>query len=283
MNIEFLCAISTNSSHYAEYLKLTAESLSTSKSVIKWKCALGLDRDDKYEEPKGFTNLGIAKNKESDHGSLNHASTMHELIKGSDKKSDITIIVDADIAMLKKGWDVDVIRYLEKYDSFGLGWGAWDNKYMNFPSIMFIAFRTELISELDFDLFPVPRKKEEGISRYRASIHDSDVCNVPAGTIIKKDTGWKLPYSFREKNKTGFCVPKIKVDSKEAQLPFKNEKQKKYCFLKPTHMSEYILDNDLYATHLQASRVKPFDGENSLVWRCRINKYIKDKYGIKLC
>lgn len=276
-SIDILCAIGTNSSLYAEYLKATAEKLSTTNCDIKWKCMLGLDRNQLYEEPKGFINYGKGKSK-NDHGSVNHACTMHELMLHSN--ADITIIADVDIAILKKGWDQDVLDHLEKYDSFGIEWGKWDRKYANFPSIMFIAFRTELLQELNWDLKPETKTNTEGIERYSANKLDAEVCSVPEDFLMKKDSGWKIPYFFKEKGKTGYGVKKVKVGSKLAQLPFKNKAQKKICIAKPTHMSEYLLNGELFASHLQASRSKPFYEENASAWRWRCDEFIKNKYGI---
>jgi len=277
LDIDILCAVGTNGSKYAEYFRTTALSLSTSDYKINWKCMMAVDRGSKYEEPKGFTVLGSGENK-VDHGSINHTATMHELLKKSN--SDITIIADVDLAILKMGWDVDVIKYLKEYDCFGIGWGSWDRKYMDFPSIMFIAFHTKLIRELSWDLSPVSKKKNEGIERYAASSVDSKICSVPIGTVLKKDSGWRIPYFFKKSGKTGFSVEKVKVGSKGSQLPFKNKKQKALCLKKPTHMSEYILNGELWASHLQASRSKPFNKENASTWRWRCNEFINKKYGI---
>ncbi len=285
--VDILCVSSTDRTQYAEYLKKTAEALMTSSASFNWKCVIIPDREKVYGYncPKGFECFKRSVNKrnraEVNHvsGSTRHASASHQTLDYVD--AEYAIIIDTDIALLKKGWDTDMFKYLKKYACFGIGWGSWDHKYLNFPSIMFISFRSELLKTMSWDLTPVTVKGRTGCRRYSANKCDARVCEVPVGTMLKKDSGWMIPYFFKQNNLTGYAAQKIKVGHKQG-LPFANKKQRVYCLQKPTHMSDYLLNGELFATHLQACRSKPFDCRNTRTWRSRIEIHLKDKYKITL-
>lgn len=279
-SVDVLCAVGTNGTPYAEFMKKSALTLKTSNADFRWKCIMGLDRAKKYAVPEGFSSVGRSSNKQ-DHASINHTNSMHELLSAAD--ADYTIIADVDIAFLKKGWDEDMFKYLKKYDSFGIAWADYESKYQNFPSIMMIAFKTELIQELDWDLTPrIKPKHKEAINRISCDKNDARINEVKVGACIKQDSGWLIPYFFKNAGKTGFAVPKIGVGKKGSQLPFFSSKEKSFCMKHPTHMSEYVLDAKLYATHLQACRSKPWDGKDATCWRRRINAYLMAEYKIDL-
>jgi len=273
-----LCAIGTNGAPYAEYMRKTALALSTADVEFSWKCMLAFDRNKIDVKPEGFECVGKCRNKE-DHASINHTATINELVKYAD--GDYTILADVDIALLKKGWDEDMLRYLDQYDCFGLAYGKWDHKYRDFPTLMFFALKTSLLKELNIDFSPQVRRSGD-LKRYYSKEKNQHITGVRLKGKVKKDSGWKIPFEFKSRGLTGMPVKKILMGSKKAKLPFKSLDHKSFCMQDPTHQSEFLLDGDLYATHLQACRGKPFNKKRSQSWQWRANKYILDTYGITI-
>ena len=268
MKIDLFTFLSSNSADYAEFLKYTCNKFLSSKHEINWKCikSVGFDR-----VPKGYKLVGET-------GNMKHNSMSHALALNSAQnyiENDYVIFIDADMAILYKNWDDVIIKELNEYDCFG---GSYEHglKYKNFPTVYLFAFRSHILNKVKLDFSPKLKDGKESPCKYIIkNKKEANFFNKKVGSIIKCDTGWKLPLIIKEANFSSSSMPMILMTSKKSQLPFKDKKHKKLCMQKPTHMCEWHYNNKLFATHKQASRNHPLNKGWGKAWKERVELYIK--------
>ncbi len=267
MKIDLFTFISRNSSDYAEYLKYTAEKFLSGKHEIVWKCieSVGAER-----LPAEYN--CVAKSGPTGHNSMNHGIALNLALEYIE--NDYIIFVDADMAILYPDWDDIIIKELKKYDCFGT---AYDDilKYQNFPMIYFLAFKSKILNKVNLDFCPKIKEGSESPLRYKLSKSEAKLFGKKPGEIIKCDTGYQFSKIMKESNLIGNSMKPVTMKSKKSQLSFENEKHKKFCMQKPTHMCEWHYNGKLFTTHKQASRNHPLDDKWGQAWKKRIDLYIK--------
>ncbi len=272
MNIDFITFIGPNSADYADYLKHTCEIFLSGKHKINWKCIESVGAE---KLPKGYS--CVAKAGDTGHNSMNHATAMNLALKYIE--SEYVVFIDADMAIVYKDWDDVVVNELDQNDCFGVSYGH-SKKYRNFPTVYLFAFRSSILKKAKLDFAPKLRKGIESPARYKLGSDEAKLFGMKVGSVIKCDTGWKLPLIVKG---AGFnksvSMPMVLATSKKAQLPYENPKHKKLCMQKPGHMYEWHYKGKVFTTHKQASRVHPLNETWGNAWKRKIDLYIKKQKG----
>ena len=266
MKIDFITFISKNSADYAEFLKYHCEKLKSGKHKINWKCIESVGAE---KLPKGFKCVG--KTGEAGHNSLNHGVALN--LAQNYVESDYVIFADADICILYKGWDDIIINELQKHDCFGASYNDII-KYKNFPNIYLFAFRSYILDKVKLDFSPKLSKSGK-ICKIKVNKKQAKIFGLKNGGVLKCDTGWQLPHIIKSKGFTEDTLKAIPMTSKNSQLPFENNKHKRFCFTHPTHHCEFHYNGKIFATHKQASRVHNIGGVYGKSWVKRIELYFK--------
>jgi len=266
-SIDVFTFITRNSSKYAEFLKYTCEHYASGAVKINWKCieSVGVDA-----LPNGFE--CVARAGDAGHNSMNHAIAMNLAQKYIE--SDYVVFVDADVAILYNNWDKVIIDRLSYDDCFGGGY-ANGIKYRNFPTVYLFAFRKSILDKVVLDFSPKISDGIESPVRIALSKDEAGYYGMNAGEVIKCDTGWRLPKILKSAGFTGGTMPMVKMKSGKRILPFVDKHNKEICMKNPTHMCEWHYKNKLFATHKQASRNHPIDGEFGKAWKERVEAYIE--------
>lgn len=139
---------------------------------------------------------------------LNYLVSLDEQLSG-----EFTVICDVDVAMVKKNWDKDTVELLQKYDLIGIpyqeplrifdGPKAPSNPhfYHKIPAITWMAFRNNPVwKKLDFR---TDRKD------YKISAEESKLLNLPEGSFLSRDVGWRIPYFLKEHSLTYFSFENV--------------------------------------------------------------------------
>ncbi len=277
--IDVFCPITRNSSAYAEYLRKTGEALKSDKHVISWKAAESVNAE---RMPERFENIGKAG--EFGQNSLNHAMALHKSMEHI--SSPYVIFIDVDVVISQKNWDDIVVQKLstEGFDCFGFAWGNDEvRRYHRFPNVLFFAFKRDLLKKVDLDFRPALSKhNNEKVRKHMLTKEEASYMRRRPRSIVKCDTGWLLPVTLGRAKCTGCHIPMVRSSSKARKLPFRNKKQRNIFKLRPTHMTEYHYEGELFGSHLQASRNIPFDSKYARVWRQRVHDYILKRYDFEL-
>ena len=267
MDIDFITFIGPNSADYAEYLKYTCETFLSGNHNINWKCieSVGSDRI-----PNGFK--CVAKAPDTNHNSLNHGTAMNLALKYIE--SEYVIFIDVDMAIVHKNWDDIIVNELNKNDCFGVSY-SHSKKYKDFPTVFLFAFRSYILDKVKLDFRPRIKKGVDSPVRYKINETEGKMFGMKPGSIIKCDTGWRLPLDIKKAGFTSNSLPMVMMGSKKSQLPFEDDKHRKLCMQKPGHMYEWHYDGKVFTTHKQASRVHPLKGTWGDSWKRRIDLYIR--------
>lgn len=268
MTIDFITFISRYSAEYAEFLKFTCEKFKSGENKINWKCikSVGADR-----MPSGYK--CVAETKDIGHNSMNHSEALNAAQKFVE--SEYAIFIDADMAIVYQNWDKIIIKELINNHCFGGSYGD-NNKYKKFPTVYLFAFRSSILNEIKLDFSPLIYDEDESPVRYVVDNSEAHYFGMKPGELLKCDTGWQLPKIIKKAGFTSSSMSMTFMNSKESQLPFKDNKHKKFCLENPTHMCEWHYDRKLFATHKQASRNHPLTGIFGKAWKQRIRLYIKN-------
>jgi hypothetical protein len=262
-SIDIVCVLEDNAIDYFKFMKYTCELLKSGNHTINYIC-VGLNSD-----LKELQETTIKYDKEVDvYPSMYHANAIHSSFEHI--KSEYTIFIDADVALLQKNWDVVVVNLLHKFSCTGFQY-----RFSNFPGIIMFACKKDAIKTIDFH--PTLNNRNTR-SKYKIqNIDEANVFGVKIGTKIPCDSGWKLPLTFNYKNKRPKTMVQVYGDSYNSQLPFCNKEQIPICLngSQKIRMKEFHLDGKIFGTHLKQSRNTKFDDEFCMIWRNRIALFLK--------
>jgi hypothetical protein len=265
--------ISKNSAYYAEKLHQRCEELKSSRYNIIYKCIRTINNP-QYKEteriPEGWEHIADVEAHQLS-SSFSHSLCIKRAVQDVEKGLQRFILFcDADICVLYQDWDKEVINRLIRNDLFG-----WESKF-GFPAVFFFAFNKDILNKVSFDFTP---RLYPGLERTkRIIVRNQRLCkiyNKKIGDSIKCDTGWRIPEHIYKGSLKYACANRVLSSSEKAKLPFKDIDQKNFCLSKKDHMAEWHLDNQLFGTHLQASRSHGIDSEWGKAWMERISMYLK--------
>jgi len=269
MKIDIFTFLGKNAPDYAEFLKYTCDIFTSGEHEINWKCieSVGCDRI-----PEGY-NLA-AKAEDMGYSPMNHAEALN--LAQNYIESEYVIFIDADVVILHKNWDQIIVNELNNYDCFGGAFGNRLRKYRNFPSVYLFAFRHSILNKVKLDFLPKLTENKKHVCSYELNEEDAGYCGMRPGKSIHCDTGWRIPFTIKKAGFTYNTMSAIYITSEEVQLPFVDAQQKELCIQKPKHMSEWHYNGKLFASHRHASSACPLNLGMSVVWKRRIEAYIKD-------
>lgn len=276
MNIDLFTFIAGNGAEYAEYLKYTCEKHLSGKHKINWKCVESLNVT---RLPDGYDCV-CKTGGEGEHNSMKHAIALTEALNYIE--SDYVLFTDSDVAVVFKGWDNIIIEKLNKYDCFGGAYAKGNDRrvksrYKNFPKVNFFAFRADVLEKVKLDFRPFKGDKFRG----KVNKEYSKIFELPQGSEISYDVGWKLPVIFKTNGLTYDYMPCYLMESKKAMLPYLDEEHKKFCNKKNITMEEWHYKGKLFATHKKHSRHHNLYDGWGLAWKQRVDLYLEKTGGIK--
>jgi hypothetical protein len=219
--------------------------------------------------------------------SMKHGLALNEYMHSNEIKDndDITIIVDADIAILYKNWDTVIEQELQ--DNYFFGFEPPPNMHrgnQSFPCIFFLAFLNRTVFDINttIDFTPSLIGDSEKCSIFTVTeVDQAAAYSRRIGDTIKCDTGWKLPYIAHKESLQPNSVARYVPFSKR-MMPYISDKHHSICKEKPEHMSEWSYNNTLFGTHKQACRNHRLDThEMGIIWRDRVKCFAKT-IGVKL-
>jgi len=267
--VDLFTFLGPNSADYAEFMKQTSEKFLSGNNKINWKCinSVGCER-----MPEGYKVMAQAE--DTGHVSMNHGVAIN--LARNYIESDYVIFVDADVCFLYNCWDEVIVNKLNKYNSFGGEFGNWLKKYRNFPSVYFFTFRSDVLKKVELDFRPKLSKSGKTLCKLKLNEDECSYFKMKNGSVIRCDTGWNIPFQFKENNLTFDFIESIPMQSKRRKLPFENIENKKICMIHPRHMSEWHYNKQLFVAHRHASYGFPLDSELGRAWKKRVELYIKN-------
>jgi hypothetical protein len=213
MNIDIFTFTSNKSIKIAEFLYQTGEKLKSGQHKLNWKCVMTHHENEVLEPPPiGFECVAQIKHVRKKLGSPIHAVALHEAAKHI--TSDYVIYVDADVALLRRGWDDIVINELDSYDCFGFDYGISVSRYAKFPGVFFFCFRSYILEKLVLDWSPgkFTNMTSKDIARYKGAGKNT-VTNenvkyhkMPIGTVSPRETGWRIAKQLKSAGYQGHHI-----------------------------------------------------------------------------
>lgn len=280
-NIDLFTIYSGAEAEYAVLMRRSLELFKSGKHKVNYYC---VHSGDVVCSPDGFKHVGsVSKwDKNPTHGSMNHALGLNIVPKFV--SSNYVLIVDCDIVVTYRGWDVVLLDKLKEFDCFGFDFGRDGPRYRGFPGVFFFGFRSDILNKVTLDWRP--RTKPDGTSLYKYNVSDSveaRYMGVKIGSCIKCDTGWRIPIIVRDAGFSGGCLNRVLGGERDSLLPFSGVKQRNFCLQKPEHMAEWHFGGKLFGSHKQASRSHHlYDSEWGRVWHERVNSYVMSTYGVNI-
>lgn len=282
MKIEIVCVVSPYGKSFSEFLRKTGEIFKSGQHQLEWRCII----DRNCDVPDGFT--CIHRHKPTKSNAMNHASSLN--VGANLFDADCIAFIDADIALLHRDWDAIMVDKLETHDSFGVSHKHDFYRYHNYPVCQFMAFSKRAMEGMSWDFSP-KKGRRGGLVRYAATEEDAEICNVPAGTLLKKDTGWRVPYNLHKMGYTkSFVMDLVSIISGKTLMPYSSKEQKKFCYgiggknvvSGTSRMAEYHYGGEVYCTHFSRSRKVIAQNVEQNIWIERIAKYVKQRHKVEL-
>lgn len=250
MIIDIYTIIGPNAAHFAEFAAMTMIHTSSPNNTLRFKYLA--NNTDKYPQ-KYWTHLGDSFYKED--ASSNHSKSLNDLYNYIDPKSDISVIIDADIGVLYKGWDNVLVEELidSNKDIIGTESGrhvgsGYHKKYNYFPNVWFMAMTTQKYLDINPDYKSIP-----GGVHTIDSEEKSLIFGLPKGEIYFTDTGWRLPEQFYHYGM--FNYKSLTYITQSYLLSF----MKNHGYNR-NYNQEWTYNNKLFVTHYSQSS---FDNERN--------------------
>jgi len=283
-NLNIYTFITRNSKVYAELLYKSMEKLKSDGNNILYWCVKTYDTFEKsYPLPDGWECIGESGN--CGHNSLNHAMAIHKALEHVKKnRCRYVIFCDPDICILYKDWDKVIRKQLEKVQFFGTAFQEGSKFYQKFPNVFFFCFRRHVLNMANLDFKPrIIKGLDSPVRKVIKGKRDVKAYNMPGGSILKCDTGYKLPEIAYNYSLYSNYMPMVLGKDNNSQLPFNvSITQYELCMKKPTHMAEFHYNGKLFCSHKQASRNHPLNKEYGKAWKDRIDLYTQKEFGWQL-
>lgn len=312
MNIHVLTIIGKGASGYAEFLKKVLLSLKSRKHKVYWYSVV----QEGHDNLKGFERIGTiakcdtdAKGFYSKEPAMIHGSGINiglDYLFDNVDENGYVLVVDPDVAILKKKWDVILLDRLREHDIVGIEYDTGCG-YKNFPTSTLFITQLKIIRELNIDFKPTLCTEESDHNTecggrvnclgkpffyYLEDPEVSELTNIKLGSVIKEDPGWQLPLKYKKAGLTGLAfnyvpkerdqLPKIRKKHLGRLRDKKLNFNRVVCDLSSDnkYMQEFHYDGKLFVCHLRLSRKRAFSGKHGRVWAARIKEFLKNKYGV---
>lgn len=262
--IEVFCMLGRNAKPYAEFMRYTGMRTASGKHEIEWKCVSTYGNDKGYnlaEPPEGFEIVDSVVNE--------NAAGYHSIIKHM--KTEKAAIIDVDVAILCHGWDDMMFsRIKHPVALVGSAHTTGSKNYQDFPNLCITMFDSLVLKSLNINLDSFPDTVTVN------SKHDSRINKRPRGSKLERDTGWKIPYAYKEKKLSGCHMPEYLWDNGKLKSHMTESEKKilRSAGRADKIMSEQHLDGSLFSCHFRRSHQRDWDGELCTVYRNVINRYL---------
>lgn len=261
--IDIVCVLDDNAIDYFKFMKHTCELLKSGNHNINYIC-IGLNTD-----LKELNETVINYDKKVDsYPSMYHANAIHSSFDYIE--SEYVIFIDSDVALLKKNWDVTIIKILQRFSCTGFQY-----RFSKFPGIIMFACKKDAIKTIDFH--PMLNDRNTRDKYVIKTAEEAVAFGIKVGRSIPCDSGWKLPLVFGHKNRPPKPMLQVYGGLPNSQLPFRNKRQREICLKGKQwiRMTEFHLDGKIFGTHLKESRNTKFDDDFCVTWRDRINLFLR--------
>lgn len=200
-----------------------------------------------------------------------HGVVLNALAAGL--RSEIAVISDCDIAIVRKGWDEAMYSKLDgDVVIVGSGYARESEaqniapKYRNFPNVTFCMLRTEPLRTLKIDFLPV------GTVQIDAEL--AKRLGRKKGENIYLDVGAQLPVKLRGAGFRGLVMPLVWPDEYPAKVLKARQTWPQMARLFFPH--EFHLDNVVTCVHLGKSELRQLGQDVVAVsWEEDVRRYIK--------
>lgn len=182
------------------------------------------------------------------YGSRNHGKCL-DIVFDRMCPDNLGMIIDCDVAMLKKDWDVTFEHALVG-ENVIIGTEYDGAKYLGFPNVICAMFRTDVLKELDVSFVP----ESSGMTGIEGDLLDVYGYDDPDGgrrVSLILDTGSELPRKLKGAGYTGTPLQLYRPSVKEHVDRMK--------FMQAgMNGEEYQLDGEVYCSHIGRSYTRKF-------------------------
>lgn len=235
MHLDIFTCLTHNSVPYAQRLRENLLALQSGLHTLRF-WALAAERDaDVIGFPEGWRTVFVRTDKMKPdilQPSINHSKLLNSLINHIPEDSDVVIISDCDMYVVKKWWDVEICNRLFWGEKACIGTPKHDQSLRMF----FTAFREDKYRILNPNFRP-----GQGKSYERGWVTTKD------GRRVVADTGWRLEDELRAKGM------RYEVMESQQQL----HQPIPYLFL---------IGGEPFVAHMGGSHKKEFTSESVQNW-----------------
>jgi hypothetical protein len=240
--IQIFTCLTHNSGEYANFLKKNLLSSADDKNNLKFSAIA----DDKFINNCNveWEILEVVKtphNLFEGYGAKNHATMLNKIINHIDNNSQIVIICDCDVAILKKGWDTMIENLHKKYDVL------ITPKFSGRSSVYFTSFTKKSYLKVIPDFTPGTKENDNKV------------------TTVYEDTGYKIQDQFKNHK-----IMLYNLDGFDGESYKRNFENDGLFYL-------YMLNNQKFITHFGGSHKKNFTSNSTKKWIDNVNKILENE------
>lgn len=224
----------------------------------------------------------VAKPEES-YSSMNHGTCLDIIFERMD--SEYGMIIDCDVAFLKEGWDVVMVKALDD-ENVIIGAEYDGDKYLNFPNVICAMFKTRVLKDLGISFKPESSHRGMGLLTGEAlKVYGWD--RVPGrekAAAIILDTGSELPRKIKDAGLSGIPMQLFRAPEDENQKLFPVHAfggvvlaPARVEFMVPgLRGEEYQYQGEVYCTHLGRSYTREFGVDPfAVAWEKRVREWLE--------
>lgn len=262
--IDVMIACGTNAEAYVEFLLWSIRQ--TARAPDRFRYILGVNQPDvNVTRLKALTSQANIKIVDASSGkgycSDSHGIALNKIF--SHVESNLSMIMDSDIAWIEPDWDELLVGMMEEHDIVGTEYrSVWPDssgrKYQDWPNGIGCLMKTEVIRATQVNFRPASTITLDAQNAYHYGL--------PVGTLCHRDTAYQLSEKLRINGSTG--IP-LKIFNAASQ----NSKFMKVPF--SIRGDEYQHEDIPLLTHLGRSSSRRF-GEHPLAiaWESRVREWI---------
>lgn len=268
--IDVVVTCGTNSEAYTRFLIETAVETASNPDAFHFKLGLNDDTVDpaKLKALTDLARVDVFDCRNSlPYGSMSHGTSLNSLFEHV--TAPLTLICDADIAFLSRGWD-DMLRERISGDCVAVGasyradYSARNGfeKFQGHPNIYGTLVRSDVVRECGVDFRPA---SPSGVV-VEVDASTAALCGLPVGMRWFKDTGYELSSKVRERGYRGIAMDVYTCDTPGV------------CVLPPGQRGdEYQLDGVPILTHIGRSVFRNLDTDPIAVgWKRAVRSWLDD-------
>lgn len=209
-------------------------------------------------------------------GNLGVRSYMHGVVLNAiaaSFRSDIAMMADCDVAIVRKGWDEAMYAKLgAEVAMVGSGYPRENPaqriaaKYRSFPNVTFCMLRVDLLRTLGIDFLP------SGSVQIDAKF--AQYLGRKKGEVVYLDVGAQLPIKFRGAGFRGVVMPLVWPGEYTAKVLKPRQNWNALERVRWPH--EFHLDGNVICTHLGKSEQREL-GQNpmAIAWEEDVRRYLE--------